>query len=128
MGGAHRRFRTIPGHPILADLIGWLKHNAPSTERLTLVHGAYRTGNVLIHEDHVSAILDWELQVIGDPMYDIAYMLTELNREGTELLSNVVPAGAVLRAATSRPRALRSTRSAAPTTSCSMRCAPLRSG
>ena len=80
-----------PGHPILTDLIGWLKHNAPSTERLTLVHGAYRTGNVLIHEDQVSAILDWELQVIGDPMYDVAYMLTKLNREGTELLSNVVP-------------------------------------
>ncbi|WP_420443555.1 phosphotransferase family protein [Candidatus Poriferisodalis sp.] len=80
-----------PGHPILADLIGWLKHHAPPTERLTLVHGAYRTGNVLIHDDQVSAILDWELQVIGDPMYDVAYMLTELNREGTELLSNVVP-------------------------------------
>ena len=80
-----------PGHPILADLIGWLKHNAPPTEQLTLVHGAYRTGNVLIHDDQVSAILDWELQVIGDPMYDVAYMLTELNREGTELLSNVVP-------------------------------------
>ncbi|WP_420623660.1 phosphotransferase family protein [Candidatus Poriferisodalis sp.] len=80
-----------PGHPILADLIGWLKHNAPTTEQLTLVHGAYRTGNVLIHDDQVSAILDWELQVIGDPMYDVAYMLTELNREGTDLLSNVVP-------------------------------------
>lgn len=80
-----------PGHPILADLIGWLKHNAPSTERLTLVHGAYRTGNVLIHDDTVSAVLDWELQVIGDPMYDVAYVLTELNREGTDLLSNVVP-------------------------------------
>ena len=36
-------------------------------------------------------MLDWELQVIGDPMYDVAYMLTELNREGTDLLSNVVP-------------------------------------
>ena len=24
-------------------------------------------------------------------MYDVAYMLTELNREGTDLLSNVVP-------------------------------------
>jgi len=80
-----------PGHPILADLIGWLKHNAPPTDQLTLVHGAFRTGNVLIHDDQVSAILDWELQVIGDPMYDVAYMLTELNREGTELLSNVVP-------------------------------------
>ena len=80
-----------PGHPILADLIGWLRHHAPATEQLTLVHGAYRTGNVLIHEDRVSAVLDWELQVIGDPMYDVAYVLTELNREGTELLSNVVP-------------------------------------
>ena len=80
-----------PGHPILADLIGWLEANAPSTDRLTLVHGAFRTGNVLIADDRVSAVLDWELQVIGDPMYDVAYMLTELNREGTDLLSNVVP-------------------------------------
>lgn len=80
-----------PGHPILADLIGWLEANAPATDRLTLVHGAYRTGNVLIADDRVSAVLDWELQVIGDPMYDVAYVLSELNREGTELLSNVVP-------------------------------------
>ncbi len=80
-----------PGHPILDDLVGWLEANAPATDRLTLVHGAYRTGNVLIHDDRVSAVLDWELQVIGDPMYDVAYMLTELNREGTDLLSNVVP-------------------------------------
>jgi aminoglycoside phosphotransferase (APT) family kinase protein len=80
-----------PGHPILADLTGWLEANAPVTDRLTLVHGAYRTGNVLIDDDRVSAVLDWELQVIGDPMYDVAYMLTELNREGTDLLSNVVP-------------------------------------
>ena len=80
-----------PGHPVLDDLTGWLEEHAPSTHRLTLVHGAYRTGNVLISDDQVSAVLDWELQVIGDPMYDVAYMLTELNREGTDLLSNVVP-------------------------------------
>ncbi|MEL7157553.1 MAG: phosphotransferase family protein [Actinomycetota bacterium] len=80
-----------PGHPILDDLTGWLEANAPATDTLTLVHGAYRTGNVLIDDDRVSAVLDWELQVIGDPLYDVAYVLTELNREGTELLSNVVP-------------------------------------
>jgi len=80
-----------PGHPIVDDLIGHLRANAPETPQLTLVHGAYRTGNVLIADDRVSAVLDWELQVIGDPMYDVAYMLTELNREGTDLLSNVVP-------------------------------------
>ena len=35
-------------------------------------------------------MLDWELQVIGDPMYDVSYVLSDLNREGTELLSNLV--------------------------------------
>ena len=76
--------------PILTDLLGYLDANAPSTDRLVLVHGAYRTGNFLVHNDEVSAVLDWELQVIGDPMYDVAYVLSDLNREGTDLLSNVV--------------------------------------
>lgn len=76
--------------PIMTDLICWLEANAPSTDRLALVHGAYRTGNLLIHDDHISAVLDWELQTIGDPMYDVAYVLSDLNREGSELLSNLV--------------------------------------
>jgi aminoglycoside phosphotransferase (APT) family kinase protein len=76
--------------PVLTDVICWLEANAPSTNRLTLVHGAYRTGNLLIDDDRVSAVLDWETEVIGDPMYDVAYVLSELNREGTDLLSNLV--------------------------------------
>jgi aminoglycoside phosphotransferase (APT) family kinase protein len=76
--------------PILVDVIGWLEANAPDTEHFVLVHGAYRTGNLLIHDDKVSAVLDWETEVIGDPMYDVAYVLSELNREGTDLLSNLV--------------------------------------
>ena len=62
----------------------------PATDQLVLVHGAYRTGNLLIDDDRVAAVLDWETEVIGDPMYDVAYVLSELNREGTELLSNIV--------------------------------------
>jgi len=42
------------------------------------VHGAYRTGNLLIDDDRISAVLDWELQAIGDPMYDVAYVLSDL--------------------------------------------------
>ncbi len=84
-------------HPILVDLIGWLKANAPKTTRLTLVHGAYRTGNLLIDTDAVSAVLDWELEVIGDPMYDVAYVLTDLNREGSPLLSHLVERDAFFR-------------------------------
>ena len=76
--------------PILTDLMCWLEANVPATDQLVLVHGAYRTGNLLIDDDRVSAVLDWETEVIGDPMYDVAYVLSDLNREGTELLSNLV--------------------------------------
>jgi aminoglycoside phosphotransferase (APT) family kinase protein len=76
--------------PVLVDVLCWLDANAPSTERLALVHGAYRTGNFLVHDDRVSALLDWETEVIGDPMYDVAYVLSDLNREGSDLLSNLV--------------------------------------
>jgi aminoglycoside phosphotransferase (APT) family kinase protein len=76
--------------PVLVDVLCWLDSNVPSADRLVLVHGAYRTGNLLIDDDRVTAVLDWETEVIGDPMYDVAYVLSALNREGTELLSNVV--------------------------------------
>jgi aminoglycoside phosphotransferase (APT) family kinase protein len=83
--------------PVLVDVIGWLEADPPPTDRLVLVHGAYRTGNLLIHDDRVSAVLDWETEVIGDPMYDVAYVLSELNREGTDLLSNLVERDAFFR-------------------------------
>jgi aminoglycoside phosphotransferase (APT) family kinase protein len=83
--------------PVLIDLLCWLDANAPATERLALVHGAYRTGNFLVHDDRVSALLDWETEVIGDPMYDVAYVLSDLNREGTDLLSNLVERDAFYR-------------------------------
>lgn len=86
-----------PPEPILTDLIGWLETNAPATERVCLVHGAYRTGNLLIDDDRIAAVLDWELQVLGDPMYDVAYVLSDLNREGTPLLSNLVDRDAFVR-------------------------------
>jgi aminoglycoside phosphotransferase (APT) family kinase protein len=76
--------------PILSEVIMWLKANAPPVQRLAFVHGAYRTGNLMIKDDAIAAIIDWELQVIGDPMYDVAYVLSDLNREGSPLLSCVV--------------------------------------
>ena len=76
--------------PVLTEVLMWLKANAPSVQRLALVHGAYRTGNLMIHNDAISSVIDWELQVIGDPMYDVTYVLSDLNREGSPLLSCVI--------------------------------------
>lgn len=95
-----RELIALSGHgpePVMTDLLGWLENNIPPVKHLTLVHGAYRTGNLLIHEDQISAVLDWELQVIGDPMYDVAYVLSDLNRDGTPLLSNLVERDAFFR-------------------------------
>jgi aminoglycoside phosphotransferase (APT) family kinase protein len=76
--------------PVLTEVLMWLKANAPEVQRLAFVHGAYRTGNLIIKDDAIAAIIDWELQVMGDPMYDVAYVLSDLNREGSPLLSCVV--------------------------------------
>lgn len=84
------RESSLRPDPVMTEVLMWLKANAPEAQRLALVHGAYRTGNLLIKDDAVSAIIDWELQVIGDPMYDVAYVLSDLNREGSPLLSCVV--------------------------------------
>jgi len=76
--------------PVLTELLMWLKANAPEAKRLAFVHGAYRTGNLIIKDDAIAAVIDWELQVIGDPMYDVTYVLSDLNRGGSPLLSCVV--------------------------------------
>jgi len=81
---------TRKPEPVLTELLMWLKANAPEAQRLAFVHGAYRTGNLIVKDDQVAAVIDWELQVIGDPMYDVAYVLSDLNREGSPLLSCLV--------------------------------------
>ncbi len=41
----------------------------------TIVHGDYRLGNMIVNGQQVSAILDWELCTLGDPLADVGYLL-----------------------------------------------------
>lgn len=43
---------------------------------MRLVHGDFRNGNMLITPQGVSAVLDWELAHIGDPMRDLGWICT----------------------------------------------------
>ncbi len=61
-------------HPILEDAFLWLSAHLPSTERVALVHGDYRSGNYLFTDDGtVTAMLDWEMVHLGDPMEDLGW-------------------------------------------------------
>lgn len=58
-------------------LIEWLPQFKPVAESTSLVHGDYRSDNLIFHptEPRVIAVLDWELATLGDPLADFAYHL-----------------------------------------------------
>jgi len=48
----------------------------PASGGATIVHGDFRMDNTLIDDaDRVSAVLDWEMATLGDPLSDVALML-----------------------------------------------------
>ncbi len=58
-------------------LIAWLPAHLPPSEAPRLVHGDYRLDNMIIAPDAatISAVLDWELSTLGDPLADFSYHL-----------------------------------------------------
>jgi aminoglycoside phosphotransferase (APT) family kinase protein len=55
----------------------WLAQNMPSSGPATIVHGDYRLGNTMFALDapaRLTAVLDWEMATIGDPLADIGYL------------------------------------------------------
>lgn len=60
--------------PVLELALKWLAARAPDTGRVTLVHGDFRNGNLMVGEDGLRAVLDWELAHFGDPMEDLGWL------------------------------------------------------
>lgn len=62
--------------PLMRLAISWLRNNMPPTDKISVVHGDYRTGNFLYteHDSRISAWLDWELAHLGDRHEDLAWV------------------------------------------------------
>ncbi len=57
-------------YALLAARVGGVRPSAPG-----IVHGDYRLDNVLVDSDDVlTAVLDWEMSTLGDPLTDLAMM------------------------------------------------------
>src|SRR3981081_4692632 len=50
--------------------------------RRTLVHGDFRVGNLMVAPGGVSAVLDWELAHVGDPLEDLGWLCVPAWRFG----------------------------------------------
>lgn len=61
----------------LADGLAWLRAHTPHDDTNTLVHRDYRTGNFLVEEGRLVAVLDWEFAGWGDPHEDIGWFCAQ---------------------------------------------------
>ena len=55
------------------------------------MHGDYRVGNYLLAEGRISAILDWELVHLGDPLEDLGWAYLKMFRSGSERICGLLP-------------------------------------
>lgn len=61
--------------PEMERLIGFLPSTLPQQSRTSIVHGDYRIDNVVFDGDGtLTAVLDWELATLGDPVADFSYL------------------------------------------------------
>jgi len=59
----------------------WLRAHLPAgSVPATLVHGDFRPANVLVHDGRISAVLDWELARLGDPLDDLGWYTCSIYR------------------------------------------------
>ncbi|HUP76565.1 MAG TPA: phosphotransferase family protein [Acidimicrobiales bacterium] len=70
----HDQLTRTPTATRLGDLLAlkeWLLAHRPRTEERVIVHGDFGFHNLLVVRDRVTAVLDWELATIGDPLVDL---------------------------------------------------------
>ncbi len=74
-------------HPALELGIRWLHRNEPpAPKNLVWLHGDYRIGNVVVNQDGLVSILDWEFSHLGDPYQDLSWPLLRDWRFGNDAL------------------------------------------
>ena len=87
---ARRRIREYRGYldsidaaePVLEYALRCLERTAPPAGEVVLAHGDFRTGNFLVEEGRLVAVLDWEFAAWSDPVEDLGWFCARCWRFG----------------------------------------------
>lgn len=60
----------------------WLRQHLPSNCERTMVHGDFRNGNLMVDDNGLHGVLDWELAHAGDPAEDLGWLCVNAWRFG----------------------------------------------
>jgi aminoglycoside phosphotransferase (APT) family kinase protein len=75
---------TTP-HPTFRLGVRWLRRQeTDGAPKPSVIHGDFRLGNFLVSDRGISAVLDWELVHLGDPMEDLAWLCLRTWRFGAD--------------------------------------------
>lgn len=60
--------------PALEFGLRWVEQHLPPAGALTLVHGDFRLGNLIVGPQGLRAVIDWEFSHLGDPLEELGYL------------------------------------------------------
>jgi aminoglycoside phosphotransferase (APT) family kinase protein len=69
-------------HPAIEYGVAWCRERIPLERPRVVGHGDFRIGNVMVDENGVVAVLDWEFAHVSDPLEDLAWPLVRAWRFG----------------------------------------------
>jgi aminoglycoside phosphotransferase (APT) family kinase protein len=64
---------------------------APACTRTVIMHGDFRLSNLLVEGSRITAVLDWELSTLGDPLADLAWLLDDWRQPDDQAISMPSP-------------------------------------
>lgn len=60
-------------NPAFEFALKWAEAHAPHPHKQTFIHGDFRIGNVMVNEQGLTAVADWEFCHVGDPDEELGY-------------------------------------------------------
>ena len=71
-------------HPAIEYGLWWLREHRPEPLADVVSHGDFRIGNVVVSEQGLESLLDWEFAHLSDPREDLAWPLVRAWRFGAD--------------------------------------------